>query len=127
MKVVLLILFVVGYIWLVHRYKPTVLYKILLGILMILAFSVCGSCINLYELSTERQAIVDKVVDTCGSAYIKLQDNKIYISVNNHWLNIDKITVVGEMFIEYGGKRIYLGHNGVYSTIKVLKDLGVLK
>lgn len=124
MKVILLILFVVGYIWLVHKYKPALLYKILLGILMILVFSVCGSCVNLYELSAERQIIIDRVADACGSAYIKLQDNKIYIRVNSHWLNIDKVTAIGEMSIEYEGKRIYLGHSSVYSTIKALEDLG---
>ena len=64
-------------------------------------------------------------------SYIKSKGNKIYVRVNDEWLDLDKVSILGtftkDCVIEYDGREIKLSESGLKSTIKTLEYVGLLK
>lgn len=116
----------------VKRGKTFLFITIVVGICL---FFFGGEIINLNHLPAETLEKVneakEKLYNTFGDLYIKTEGNSVYVDINGEWVNVDDIAVVGEFTkdntINYEGKDIYLGHSGVYNTIKVLEDVGLLK
>lgn len=110
-------------------------FKFITLIVVVCLFFFGGEIINLNHLSAETLAKVneakERLYNTFGDLYIKTEGNSVYVDINGDWVNVDDIAVVGEFtkdnVINYDGKDIYLGHSGVYNTIKVLEDVGLLK
>lgn len=110
-------------------------FKVLTLIIMVCLFFFGGEVINLNHLPAETLEKVNeakaKLYDTFGDLYIKTEGNSVYVDINGDWVNVDNIAIVGDFtrdnVINYDGKDIYLGHSGVYNTIKVLEDVGLLK
>lgn len=93
-----------------------------------------GEIINLNFMSSETIEKVEQVKEALKEnygEYVKTEGNSVYILVNDEWINLGEVEVVGEFTkdntITYEGKEIYLGHSGVYNAVKVLEDVGLLK
>lgn len=97
----------------------------------VLVWLLGGELINLNTLPYETRVKLKKVVATCGDTYVKRNGNDIYIKINDKWLNLNKISIIGgvltdDLYIEYEGKNIYLGHSGVVNTIRALESVGLI-
>lgn len=109
-------------------------FKVLVIVCALCLFFFGGEVINLNHLpkgTLEKVNLAkEQLQNTFGDLYIKTEGNSVYVDINGAWVNVDDITVVGEFtkdnVINYDGKDIYLGHSGVYNTIKVLEDVGLL-
>lgn len=109
-------------------------FKVLVIVGALCLFFFGGEVINLNHLpkgTLEKVNLAkEQLQNTFGDLYIKTEGNSVYVDINGAWVNVDDITVVGEFtkdnVINYDGKDIYLGHSGVYNTIKVLEDVGLL-
>lgn len=90
-----------------------------------------GEYINTAFISSKQQEAVDKVVEKVGGDYIDVDGGKVLVKINDNWVNVNDIKIVGDftkdVTIEYDGQEIPIGHSGVYNTIKVLKDMGMVK
>lgn len=126
-----LVILVSIFIILSVKRKLSSLVKILLLLVLVSAFFIGGNFININNLSKEDQERLNEVVDKVGDTYIKLDGSSILVQVKGEWLDLNKIKVVQEftqdVVIEYEGRDIYLGHSGVYNTIKVLQDVGLIE
>lgn len=90
-----------------------------------------SSIISLNTLPQDTWNKVQEVTKVCGDTYIKVEGNNIYINVNNSWLNLEEVGVVGsllteELYLEYDGKQIYVGNTGLVNTLKVLDSVGLI-
>lgn len=106
---------------------------IIIGCALFLFFG-GGGLINLNFMSSDTMEKVEQVKEALKEnygEYVKTEGNSVYVLVNDEWINLDEIEVVGEFTkdntITYEGKEIYLGHSGVYNAVKVLEDVGLLK
>lgn len=112
--------------------KRGAVFNVLLVLVLILALFAGGKVIDLNVLSDEQREKIQEVVNRVGDAgsYITVDSGKIYVLVDDEWLNVDGIEevnrVAGDIVINYGGEEIYLGHSGVYNTLQVLKDVGLI-
>lgn len=110
----------------INKYCKFVLCIVIVGI-----FLLGSSIINLNSLSSKDQKKLNKVIETCGDSYIKSKGNKIYVRVNDGWLDLDKVSILGtftkDCVIEYDGREIKLSESGLKSTIKTLEYVGLLK
>lgn len=109
-----------------HRYG-----LIGLGFLAIILWVGGGTLINSNTIPPETQEKIDEITAVYGDTYIKTKGSDIYIKINDEWLNLSDINVVGsvltdDLSIEYEGKEIYLGHSGVVNVIKTLEALGLI-
>lgn len=90
-----------------------------------------GTIINLNSLPNSVQKKLDKVVDKCGSSYVKSEGNDIYIKINSKWVDLDDIAIIGtfteDYTVEYDGEEIKLSDSGLKYTIKTLEYVGLLK
>lgn len=110
-------------------------FKAILIVGALCLFFFGGEIISLNHLSSDTLKKVElakeQLQNTFGDLYIKTEGNSVYVDINGSWVNVDDIKVVGEFtkdnVINYEGKDIYLGHSGVYNTVKVLEDVGLLK
>lgn len=126
-----LLIFLIGVFVVVNIYRRRkAFFNFIFVCILLGAFLLGGNIINLNVLSDEDQAKIDQVVSLVGDSYIKVDSGSIYIKVQDEWMDLNEIKVVGEftkdITIEYDGQEIYLGHSGVYNTIKVLQDVGLL-
>ena len=103
-------------------------FKVLVIVGALCLFFFGGEVINLNHLpkgTLEKVNLAkEQLQDTFGDLYIKAEGNSVYVDINGSWVNVDDITK--DNVINYDGKDIYLGHSGVYNTIKVLEDVGLL-
>lgn len=104
--------------------------KIILGFICVFVFYFGSQIINLNSLS---RSVLDKlniVKEQVGDTYIRVDGGDVLINIRDNWVNLNEIAIVGEFTkdvkINYEGEEIYLGHSGVYNTIKVLNDLGLI-
>ena len=121
--------------WLNHIIKRGKTFKVILIICAVCLFFFGGELINLNFLPADTLEKVEeaklKLQNTFGDLYMKTEGSSVYVDINGKWVNLNDISIVGEFTkdntINYDGKDIYLGHSGVYNTIKVLQDVGLLK
>lgn len=129
--VLLLVACVIVHFVICQRSKLKIGGKIWLLCVLLCVFLFGSSLINVSVLPKSQQDKLNEVVETCGSTYIKSEGSKIYVRINDSWLNLSRIKVIGtftdEYSIEYDGKVINLGKSGVVSTIEVLQDVGLIK
>ena len=90
-----------------------------------------GKLINLNTLPMNIEKKVYEVVDAVGDSYIKTNDDRVLIKIEDEWYDVADISVVGEVVndevtIRYEGKEIKIGQSGVVNTIKVLEKVGLL-
>lgn len=92
---------------------------------------VCGSLINLNTLPKDVKQKLETVENVCGTAYIRQDGNSIEIKVNDSWINLDDVSFIGDLskniYLEYDGNKIFVGHSGIYNTIKTLKSVGLIE
>ena len=90
-----------------------------------------GSLINLNTLPKDVQEKLEVVEELCGTAYIKQDGRSILIKVNGKWVDLEKVSFVGDfakdIYLEYEGNRVFVGHSGIYNTIKTLKSVGLIE
>lgn len=129
--VLLLVACVIVHFVICRRSKLKTDGKIWLLCVLLCVFLFGSSLINVSVLPKSQQDKLKEVVETCGSTYIKTEGSTIYVRINDSWLNLSKIKVIGtftdEYSIEYDGKVINLGKSGVVSTIEVLQEVGLIK
>lgn len=90
-----------------------------------------SSIIKLNTLPQDTWNKIQEVTEICGDTYVKVEGNDIYINVNESWLNLEEVGVVGslltdELYIEYDGEQIYVGNTGLVNTLKVLDSVGLI-
>lgn len=105
--------------------------KILWFIVILLLWLGGSSVIKLNTLPQDTWNKVQEVTEVCGDTYIRVEGNDIYINVNDSWLNLEEVGVVGsllteELYLEYDGKQIYVGNTGLVNTLKVLDSVGLI-
>ena len=104
----------------------------LVAVCVVLTLVIGGNdYIDAHFISAKQQKAVDKVVEKVGGDYIDVDGGKVLVNINGNWVNVNEIAVVGDftkdVTVEYDGETIPIGHSGVYNTLKVLKDMGILK
>lgn len=127
----LLIVCIVIFILVSVRKKLKLIGKVWLLVVLFIFFCLGGTTINSCVLPKIERQKIEKIADTLGDTYVKVEGDIIYVKINNEWVNLSKIKVVGSLTkdctIEYDGKEIYLGHSGIVSALQVLQDMGFLK
>lgn len=128
--VLFLVVLLIIYIVITQIVKRKMFFKVVLACGFLGLFFFGGEIINLNVLSSATKDKLNKVVDVVGDTYIRAEGGNVEVLVGDSWLNINDIAIVGEFTkdntIYYEGQEIYLGHSGVYNTIKVLQDVGLL-
>jgi len=132
MKTIILILWLivclgVGY-WLFS--KKT--FRVLAVIVFVILFVSGGSIIDVSVMSNKLKNQLDEVTSVCGDTYIKTKGDTIYVLVNNKWLDLSKIDIIGPIMtdkitIRYDGEEVYIGESGVVNTVRVLESFGFIK
>ena len=103
-----------------------------LAVLCGVVFLIGASIINITVLSDEVKEKVEKVAETCGDTYVRVNGNDVEVLLNDKRVNLEDISVIGgvlgnEITLQYEGKEIYLGQSGVVNTIKALEAVGLIK
>lgn len=133
-QTLLTILLVVGCIvaaLLVLKLVKKVIGKVILVALIAVLLFGGKEVIDLNTLSASVQTKVQEVVEVAGDSYIKTEGNKVFLKLNDEWLDISKVSAVGnaatkDFTLEYDGRTIEVGHSGIVNTIKALEAVGLL-
>lgn len=101
------------------------------GILILVVFIFGSKIIELNTLEYEVQQKVQQVSDVVGTTYIKTSGSDVLVKINEEWVNLSKVSILRELsqdiVLEYDGEEIYVGHSGLYNTIKEMENLGLIK
>ena len=101
------------------------------GVILLLVFVFGSKVIELNTLESEIQQKVQQVSEVVGTTYIKTSGNDVLIQLNGEWVNLSKVSILRELsqdiVLEYDGEEIYIGHSGLYNTIKEMENLGLIK
>lgn len=101
------------------------------GFLLLFVFVFGAKVIDLNTLDTEIQQKVQQVSEVVGTTYIKTSGNDVLVKLNGEWVNLSKVSILRELsqdiVLEYDGEEIYVGHSGLYNTIKEMENLGLIK
>lgn len=130
--ILLLFLCFIGFCLVASKFKLKRYGMLALAVICGVVFLLGAEIINLTILPDEIKEKVDEVASICGDTYIQVDGNNIEVLINDKWVNLDDISIIGgvltdEITIEYEGKRIYLGQSGVVNTIKALESVGLIK
>lgn len=130
--ILLLFLCFIGFCLIIQKFKLKRYGTLALAVLCGVVFLLGAEVINLSVLPSEIQKKVNEVASICGDTYIQVDGNKIEVLINNQWVNLEDISIIGgvltdELIIEYDGKEIYLGQSGVVNTIKALESVGLIE
>lgn len=126
------IILTVLFVYVKKRFRLGMYGVIGLSIVAIVLWLGGSAFIDLNTIPSEVQEKVDQIVSVYGDTYIKTEGNDIYINVNNEWLNLSEIKLIGglltdDIYIEYEGREIYLGHSGVVNVFKTLESMGLIE
>lgn len=134
MKNIILIIFLVVLvtlgIWVCRRFRLSFYGMIGIFVVCMCLWLVIGSVISVNILPKGLKNKIDKVQEVCGDTYVRSDGSTVYLLINNKWVDINDIQLVGDfmedLYIEYGGEKIYVGHSGLYNTLKVLESVGLI-
>lgn len=90
-----------------------------------------GKIIDLNTLSADSQEKISQVVQVAGDSYVKTEGSTVYIKVNNEWVDVSKVSVIGDMAtkkitLKYDDRTIEIGNSGLVNTIKALEAVGLI-
>lgn len=90
-----------------------------------------GKIIDLNTLSADSQEKISQVVQVAGDSYVKSEGSTVYIKVNNEWVDVSKVSVIGDMAtkkitLKYDDRTIEIGNSGLVNTIKALEAVGLI-
>lgn len=127
-----LILLIILYLVIWRKFKLGKYGLIGLFLVAVLLWLGGSSVISLNTISPEVKEKLDQVTSLYGDTFIKTDGGKIYININEEWLDLANVKVVGgfltdDIYIEYEGREIYLGHSGVVNVIKTLESLDLIE
>lgn len=130
--ILLLFLCFIAFCYVAGRFKLKKYGMLALAVLCGVVFLIGASIINITVLSDEVKEKVEKVAETCGDTYVRVDGNNVEVLLNEKWVNLKDISVIGgvlgnEITLQYEGKEIYLGQSGVVNTIKALEAVGLIK
>lgn len=130
--ILVLFLCFVLFVGVASRYKLKKYGMLALAVVCGVLFLVGAEIVNLNVLSDEVREKVDKVADTCGDTYIRVDGNRVEVLINNQWIDLNEVSVIGgilgdEITLRYEDKEIYLGQSGIVNTIKALESVGLIK
>lgn len=130
--ILLLFLCFIAFYYVAGRFKLKKYGMLALAVLCGVVFLIGASIINITVLSDEVKEKVEKVAETCGDTYVRVDGNNVEVLLNEKWVNLEDISVIGgvlgnEITLQYEGKEIYLGQSGVVNTIKALEAVGLIK
>lgn len=130
--ILLLFLCFIAFCYVAGRFKLKKYGMLALAVLCGVVFLIGASIINITVLSDEVKEKVEKVAETCGDTYVRVDGNNVEVLLNEKWVNLEDISVIGgvlgnEIILQYEGKEIYLGQSGVVNTIKALEAVGLIK
>lgn len=130
--ILLLLLCFIAFCYVAGRFKLKKYGMLALAVLCGVVFLIGASIINITVLSDEVKEKVEKVAETCGDTYVRVDGNNVEVLLNEKWVNLEDISVIGgvlgnEITLQYEGKEIYLGQSGVVNTIKALEAVGLIK
>lgn len=130
--ILLLFLCFIAFCYIAGRFKLKKYGMLALAVLCGVVFLIGASIINITVLSDEVKEKVEKVAETCGDTYVRVNGNDVEVLLNDKWVNLEDISVIGgvlgnEITLQYEGKEIYLGQSGVVNTIKALEAVGLIK
>lgn len=131
MLIILAIILVVVVVLLFNVIVKKTVMRLAIIALAVFVFLGGGKLINLNTLPMNIEKKVYEVVDAVGDSYIKTNDDRVLIKIEDEWYDVADISVVGEVVndevtIRYEGKEIKIGQSGVVNTIKVLEKVGLL-
>lgn len=128
--ILLLVILIAGYL-MIRKFDLKFYGKVMIICLGFVIWIVGGSLINLNTLPKDVQEKLEAVEELCGTAYIKQDGRSILIKVNGKWVDLEKVSFVGDfakdIYLEYEGNRVFVGHSGIYNTIKTLKSVGLIE
>ena len=130
--ILLLFLCFIAFCYIAGRFKLKKYGMLALAVLCGVVFLIGASIINITVLSDEVKEKVEKVAETRGDTYVRVNGNDVEVLLNDKWVNLEDISVIGgvlgnEITLQYEGKEIYLGQSGVVNTIKALEAVGLIK
>lgn len=130
--ILLLFLCFIAFCYVAGRFKLKKYGMLALAVLCGVVFLIGASIINITVLSDDIKEKVEKVAETCGDTYVRVDGNNVEVLLDDKWVNLEDISVIGgvlgnEITLQYEGKEIYLGQSGVVNTIKALEAVGLIK
>lgn len=129
--VLLLVGLIILFVFVNALKKRKILFNIVLAACLGAVFFFGENIISLNVLSKEYADKIQEVVDTVGDTYITIDRSNIYVNINDEWVNLQDVAIVKDLtkdiVIEYDGQEITIGHSGVYNTLKVLQNAGLLR
>lgn len=130
--ILLLFLCFIAFCYVAGRFKLKKYGMLALAVLCGVVFLIGASIINITVLSDDVKEKVEKVAETCGDTYVRVDGNNVEVLLNEKWVNLEDISVIGgvlgnEITLQYEGKEIYLGQSGMVNTIKALEAVGLIK
>lgn len=125
-----ILLVVSGYV-LIKRYNLGKYGRIGVIVLGVCLWVCLGYLISINTIPQELQEKVDSAIEMCGSDSVRQDGSRVYVNVSGSWIDISKIKLLGDftkdLYLEYDGNRIYVGHSGLYNTLRTLSSLGLLE
>lgn len=92
---------------------------------------IVGALVNINTLPKDVQEKIDYVQTKCGDAYVMQNKGIIYVKINKQWVDLNEVSILGnftkDLYLEYDGKSIFVGHSGIYNTIKALESVGLIE
>lgn len=134
MRIVYLsILTIIGVILsvLVCKKEKILLKKAIIIVCIVAVYFTIGIVINLNTISPNVEKAIQEIKEQYGDSEVKVKGSSIYVNINNKWVNVEEIVIVGDFArdstVKYDSKEIYLNSPGIRNTIEVLKNLGIVK
>lgn len=134
MRIVYLsILTIIGVILsvLVCKKEKVLLKKAIIIVCIVAVYFTIGIVINLNTISPNVEKAIQEIKEQYGDSEVKVKGSSIYVNINNKWVNVEEIIIVGDFArdstVKYDFKEIYLNSPGIRNTIEVLKNLGIVK
>lgn len=120
----------IGSIAIVRKFKLHLYGKIGIVLVGICLWLMVGYLININTISSDLRKKIAEVEEICGSDYIRQDGSSIYINVQGKWVDLENVEILGDfskdLYLEYDNTKVYVGHSGLYNTLKTLSSLGII-
>ena len=129
--ILLLVILLIGSIAIVRKFKLHLYGKIGIVLVGICLWIMIGYLININTISSDLRKKIAEVEEICGSDYIRQDGSSIYINVQGKWVDLENVEILGDfskdLYLEYDNTKVYVGHSGLYNTLKTLSSLGIIE
>lgn len=127
----LLVLLLIANLYVIKKFKLSLYGKVGIVFISMCLWITVGYLININTIPTDLKSKLEKAEEICGSDYIRQDGNTLYLNVNETWVDLANIEILGDfskdLYLEYNDVKVYVGHSGLYNTLKTLSSLGILE